>query len=172
MSNSVTKISASAFYDCDKLINVVIPNSVKIIEESAFFDCNNLEHVTIGSSVEVIEGLAFDRCYCLTDVTCLSMIPPSLEFRSFTDISYRECELNVPSECRDSYKEAKGWNNFNKIVGNASGIEDMVADGNVDVDIYNLSGIQVYKGRRDGINLPSGIYLERCGSHTRKIAIR
>ena len=65
---SVTTIGDSAFYDCNNLTSVVIPNSVTTIGSSAFYGCNNLTSVVIPNSVTTIGSSAFDGCNNLTSV--------------------------------------------------------------------------------------------------------
>ncbi len=65
---SVTSIGSSAFYYCDGLTSVVIPNSVTSIGEYAFSDCYALTSVEIGNSVTDIGMYAFDSCLSLTSV--------------------------------------------------------------------------------------------------------
>lgn len=55
----VTNISDKAFYNCDSLTNVTIPNSVKEIGSFAFCDCS-LNKVTIPDGVTHISMHAFD----------------------------------------------------------------------------------------------------------------
>ena len=66
----VTGIVYAAFYDCDGLTDVTIPDSVTGIGESAFIDCNNLTSITVPASVTSIGRNAFAagddltiRCY-------------------------------------------------------------------------------------------------------------
>lgn len=66
--NQVTKIGFRAFYNCDSLTNVTIPNSVISIGESAFENCTGLTNVHIGNSVTSIGGGAFSFCSNLTNV--------------------------------------------------------------------------------------------------------
>ena len=57
---SITDISDGAFYGCDSLTSVTIPNSVTTIGEYAFYSCDSLTSVTIPDSVTSIGGSAFD----------------------------------------------------------------------------------------------------------------
>ncbi len=59
---NVTKIGDEAFFWCDNLTGVVIPNSVTSIGKKEFYDCSYLTSVTIPSSVTNIGHHAF--CFC------------------------------------------------------------------------------------------------------------
>ncbi len=67
--NSVTSIGSSAFWGCSGLTSVTIPNSVTSIGNSAFKGCSGLTSVTIPNSVTSIERYAFSGCSGLTSVT-------------------------------------------------------------------------------------------------------
>ena len=67
--DSVTSIGDYAFYYCSSLTSVTIPDSVTSIGDSAFSDCNSLESVTIPDSVTTIGNYAFSGCSSLTSVT-------------------------------------------------------------------------------------------------------
>ena len=66
---SVTTISDCAFYNCDKLTQVTIPDGVKTIGTYAFSNCDKLTQVTIPDGVKTIEAYVFDNCRALTQVT-------------------------------------------------------------------------------------------------------
>lgn len=66
---SVTSIGDSAFYYCQGVSDVTIPDSVNFIEDTAFYSCRGLTNVTIPDSVTWIGYGAFDGCSSLASVT-------------------------------------------------------------------------------------------------------
>ena len=73
---SVTSIGDSAFYGCDRLTNITIPDSVTSIDDSAFYGCDRLTNITIPDSVTSIGDSAFYGCDRLTNIT----IPDGVTF--------------------------------------------------------------------------------------------
>ena len=67
--DSVQKIPAYAFCNCDSLTSVIIPDSVTSIGSRAFSGCSSLTSVTIGDGVTSIGDYAFRNCTSLTSVT-------------------------------------------------------------------------------------------------------
>ena len=57
-----------AFYECEILTSVVIPDGVTSIGNSAFYSCDSLTSVTIGNSVTSIGDYAFSYCSVLTSI--------------------------------------------------------------------------------------------------------
>ena len=71
---SVTEIGKEAFYDCDKLGILNIPTGVKKVDEYAFAGCDNLMEAQIPDSVTSISSNAFQSCpnliiYCNVNST-------------------------------------------------------------------------------------------------------
>ena len=67
--SKMEEIGIQAFYNCDKLSEIVIPGEV-VVGEKAFYDCNNLTEVTFSGSGSVeIGDSAFCICDNLTEVT-------------------------------------------------------------------------------------------------------
>ena len=64
----VTSIGESAFFGCESLSSIVIPNSVTSIGGSAFRKCTSLSSISIPKSVTSIGNLAFSDCTSLSDV--------------------------------------------------------------------------------------------------------
>ena len=65
----VTKIGTEAFLDCDKFMNITIPDSVTMIGDGAFSGCTSLTNITIPDSVTTIGKGVFRGCTSLTNIT-------------------------------------------------------------------------------------------------------
>lgn len=65
----VTSIGNYAFYNCESLESVIIPNTVTSIGNYAFYCCESLKSVTIGNGVTSIGKRAFWGCESLKSVT-------------------------------------------------------------------------------------------------------
>ena len=105
----IRTIVAYAFYDCDGITDITIPNSVNSIMHDSFNSCNNLESVVIGNSITNIEHSAFGWCPKLARVY-LPEIPPSLEnTNAFGNIN-TACVFYCKTQASlDAYKAATNW---------------------------------------------------------------
>lgn len=72
---SVTNIGEYAFSNCASLTELMIPESVKTIGDYAFDSCIRLNHIEIPESVKIIGSGAFRGCNSLAEV----IIPLSVE---------------------------------------------------------------------------------------------
>ena len=68
ISDSVTSIGCSAFYDCKNLTSVILPNSLRTIGKFAF-SCCSLSSVTIPNGITTIANGVFYECPNLTSIT-------------------------------------------------------------------------------------------------------
>ncbi len=101
----VTSIGNSAFYNCDSLTSIVIPNSVEAIGYGAFSSCDRLTSITIGNSVTNIGYEAFSHCYNLTSIVIPNSVEAIGEF-AFSDC-YSLTSIEV-SEQNSNYKSIDG----------------------------------------------------------------
>ena len=83
---SVKEIGSSAFSDCENLIEVKIPKSVKEIGSSAFLGCSSLVKVRLPKHLKVIRYSAFKECTSLTKV----IIPETVE--TIEAMAFHRCE--------------------------------------------------------------------------------
>ena len=115
-----TSIADSAFYYCDNLTSIIIPNSVTSIGDWAFSNCTSLTSVTIPNSVTSIGEGAFYNCEGLTSVTIQATTPPTLGGTIVFEEA-NNCQIYVPAESVDAYKTATNWSSL------ASRIQAIVA---------------------------------------------
>lgn len=81
----VLAIGESAFYECDYIKSVTIPDTVETIGELAFSNCINLESVVLGKNVKALQGFAFYQCYALSQIN----FPSSVE--TIGECAFSEC---------------------------------------------------------------------------------
>ena len=102
--NSVTSIGKDAFVNCTSLTSVTLPNSVTSIGKDAFLGCHSLSSVTIPNSVTSIGEGAFFGCHSLTSVT----IPNSVT--SIGDEAFLGCHslssVTIPNSVTSIGKDA------------------------------------------------------------------
>ena len=79
---SVKEIGYKAFYKCEGITSVSIPNSITYIDVNAFNGCTGLTEVTIPGSVGIIDGDAFGCCHNLKSVT-LNEGTKTIEYNAF-----------------------------------------------------------------------------------------
>ena len=91
----VTRIGEKAFYQCEKIISVVIPDSVTIINEFAFAYCSKLINITFGNHTTSIGDFAFCGCTSLVDLNLPDSIT-TIGFASFSDCS-KLVNINIPN---------------------------------------------------------------------------
>ncbi len=159
---NVTKICKYAFSECDKIIDISMPNTIKTIENNAFEYCSSLEKVTIPNSTIFIGDYAFFYCIKLKNI----VIPKSVEY--IGEFPFGECKsLKNIYCCGDNsnnwheywnsdlfidkpkiqtyynYKNNNNYKNFDYIVQSVDGIDNVV--------ITNYNGVE------KDINIPDNI---------------
>ena len=70
----VVNIASYAFYNNDRVTNMVIPSSVKTIGDYAFYGCRNLNDIKLNSNIESIGNNAFAYCSNITSADFSDLI--------------------------------------------------------------------------------------------------
>ena len=180
-----------AFSDCEGLTSVSIPSSVTTIGDYAFYCCRGLTSVSIPSSVTTIGDYAFCYCNQLKSVYCKMETPIKCGTLFGVD-ALQYAVLYVPKGRKSEYEKVDPWRNFWNIeeMDYSSGINDIVVDNDfsvsvwdgiiyidgiadhVKVDVYDVSGKNVYSGNGSSIEgLNHGVYIVGIGNITKKIIL-
>lgn len=110
----VTKLKNYAFYQCSKLINVILPDSLTEIGEYVFRYCSNIKNMVIPENVTKIgtNALTFgsNTTEGKTITTMLSTTPPQISYNTFYAPYINK--IIVPAGCGDAYKAATNWSDF------------------------------------------------------------
>ena len=189
---SVTEIGLRAFYDCEGLTAVtlpeglisigqanfthciglkemVIPNSVTSIGSTAFSLCTGLTKVTIGSGVTTIGEMSLVSCKALTTIYNYAVTPQEIDFYTFLQVPTAACTLYVPEESVELYKAAPVWKNFNVQAITGTGISLSEELRVKSEEFATAPGWYSLDGRRlDGKPAQRGIYV----NGERKVVIK
>ena len=173
IEDGIKSLSDMAFFSCNNLASVTVPNSVTSIGSSAFCGCGNLTSVTMGKSVTDIGYSAFRDCSSLTDVYCFAEDIPSLGEYAFNNANIDQATLHVPAASISDYQEAEAWSQFARIVPltdeEMTGIENVNADNHSKVKdsvIYGIDGRRLNQKQR-GLNI-----IRMSDGTTRKVMVK
>lgn len=151
LSDSLEIIEDYAFQGCYSLQSIIIPNSVTKVNEGAFVQCRNLKSLTIGEGMTFLGDHVFYKCNNLTSVTCLAVVPPTMDTQVFMSVDCSQIPLHVPAGSVDTYKAADQWKEFNPILPIEEGIEQISQESRSnsqklikDGKIFILRGDKVY----------------------------
>ena len=107
---SVTSIGNHAFYGCDSLTSIVIPDNVTSIGWQAFSFCSNLTSIVIPDSVTSIDGMAFAYSWSLTSIVIPDSVM-SIGWQAFEGCSsLTSIEYEGTKAQWDAISKGYGWN--------------------------------------------------------------
>lgn len=83
----LNSIGANAFYGCQKLANITLPDKLEAIGKSAFYGCTSLTSIRIPDNVTQIAAKTFQNCDRLVTV----VLPKNLT--SIGDFAFNACDV-------------------------------------------------------------------------------
>ncbi len=102
----VTTVGNYAFYDCDYITSISLPETINNIEHHAFYSCSKLVSINIPASVKKIGEYAFSD----TKINTIN-IPEGIE--SIEECTFYGCSellsVNIPSTIKSIEKNAFYW---------------------------------------------------------------
>lgn len=135
---TVVAVGNNAFYGCNGLTSVQMPNSIKTIGANAFSSCSQLTEITIPNSVTTIMSGAFANSKNLAKVVAMSSTPPTTAENAFSGIS-SSAVLYVPQQSDiEAYTNATGWSTF-ATSGNIKSSNVLVSSISLNVTSKTLS---------------------------------
>jgi hypothetical protein len=103
-----------AFYSCNRLEDIIIPDNIRSIGGGAFLDCRTLKFARLGSGLTTIEATAFAECRSLESIVSLSVVPPTIQTSTFDNVP-STAKVYVRCNSKPAYEVA--WNIFTDFVG-------------------------------------------------------
>ena len=116
MPSSVTSIAASAFERCSGLTFLHIGKGVTTINYEAFKNCSNLSSLILPASVKTIGNETFSGCTSLAEIIVERTTAPTISSSTFNGVDKSSCTVFVPEGYRSSYANASNWKTFSNIV--------------------------------------------------------
>jgi len=115
--DSVEKIDSYAF-ESSELSNIFLPDGVTEIGNNAFYSCEYLSALTIPDTIETLGARLLSGCTSLTELTLCIENPAELDIDKdiFEDFDKSQCELYVPYGCKKNYSRKKIFQGFSSII--------------------------------------------------------
>lgn len=126
----VTSIGVTAFSQCNKLTDVIIPEGVTSIGPGAFIFCAKLKSVSIPDSVTLIDNCAFACCTALTSFK-ISPSHPVYAFSNSALISKKDMTLIQYAGKGGDYEVAWGITRIGDSAFNRSKVSSVILPDSV-----------------------------------------
>lgn len=188
-ASSLRKIGYNAFWGCNELTSLTLPEGLNTIDYSAFWGCSGVNSITMPSSLTNIAQNAFWGCSAVSSMKVAAQTPPLLGINALQGIP-REANVIVPETGIYAYKAAPQWKEFfniNTDVRNTQlqGILLTSANGqltlqnlpvNVPVNVYCITGTKITSvittNKNEILQLTKGAYVIQIGNQHFKTLVK
>ncbi|MDD6140004.1 MAG: leucine-rich repeat domain-containing protein [Bacteroidales bacterium] len=172
LPNTLVEVGEDAFNNCYEIVSLCLPETTESVGERCFYGNTRLVEFTIGAGVESIGSQAFYGCSQLQKLYCNVAQPIAIDADVFEYVDKTNCQLIVPNESVELYRQADVWCDFLSIhdggINNVdtSAVTVTARDGVIrlsgwtgTVNLYNLSGALIQSTTATTISAPRGAYL-------------
>lgn len=83
MPNSITMLGEAGFWGCNSLTDINFSDNITFIDDNAFWECTSLTSMLLPKSIAGIGDNAFTGCTNLTKIYINREEPPFIEKRTF-----------------------------------------------------------------------------------------
>lgn len=107
---TITYVGTSVFSNCRKLETpIVISNSVTALPQTVFFNCYKIPYIDVGTGVTSIGNQCFRYLNACQYVIMRPTTPPILGTLNFVNANPATYPIYVPDESVAAYKAANNW---------------------------------------------------------------
>ena len=140
----VNEIAPYAFYGCNEMTSVTIPESVQAIGASAFGDCMRLTSIIVMSKDPIDLENSSSPIYRIRQRKAIKAgAGSSYEASQFNGVDKEICTLYVPDGSVSKYRSAYGWNEFINIQPISTTSIAAIKEASPDNESYDLSGQKI-----------------------------
>lgn len=188
-ASSLRKIGYNAFWGCNELTSLTLPEGLNTIDYSAFWGCSGVNSITMPSSLTNIAQNAFWGCSAVSSMKVGAQTPPVLGINALQGVP-REANVIVPETGLYAYKAAPQWKEFfnmNTDIQNTQHNAVILTSTNGQLSLQNLpenSTISVYNtigsklitftatAKNESIQLAKGAYIIQIGNQHFKTLVK
>lgn len=106
----------------DSITTIQLSEELTSIGSSAFYNCKALTRISIGKNIVQIGSNAFSNCKALTHIDIQASTPPEITSASFLNVP-THTPIHVPCGQTEAYQSADYWNRFSNFYEGNVGIE-------------------------------------------------
>ncbi len=135
------------WFDNSPVTHLYFGDKVKRIPSYLAYKRTLLDSLYIPASVTAIGNYAFYGCDALKAIESAATVPPTIDDKTFSQVTNQNAQLMVPDGCVNSYNMAQYWERFFNI--ESSDVNEVITDSDKPAGRYNLQGQPVgndYRG--------------------------
>ncbi|MDE6395881.1 MAG: leucine-rich repeat domain-containing protein, partial [Muribaculaceae bacterium] len=153
-----------------------VPETVTEITAQAFYGCKGLKEIVLPAELATLGENVWQNCPAIESVVYTGAKPVEANHNIFDSAIYDDATLYVPKGQKQVFMKANPWGYFYHIDDEGlNGVEDVTVEteGAIDFDkdyeVYSLNGVWVGDSLE---GLAHGFYIVRQGGVAKKIAIK